>query len=87
MKTLGALFTLALMIISIIGFSGEGPDWTRWVGAVTLFSLLMIILTQTSNLPTASELKKILVAAELRPPAAMSMSDEEDAPRERVSRN
>lgn len=60
LKGLGVLFFVGLLITASIGLAGGGPHWLRYVGSGTLFFLLMLILTQVSNLPDRNEVKKII---------------------------
>jgi hypothetical protein len=55
-----ALVLLTLTVIGTIGLSGDGPLWTRYVGAGYLFVLLLVIVSQTLNAPTIADMKKLL---------------------------
>lgn len=85
MKGLSVLLILALLVVATIGLSGEGPVWTKYVGAGTVFLLLMLILQQISNIPTASEQRKIISNSEVKPPPPVQDDDEEDSARARRS--
>lgn len=84
MKTLGVLLIMAVLVIATIGLSGDGPVWTRYVGAGTLFALLLLILTQLSNIPNTTELRKLFAVSEAKaPPPVIHDDEEEDSARAR----
>lgn len=88
MKTLGVLLIMAVLVIATIGLSGDGPVWTRYVGAGTLFALLLLILTQLSNIPNTTELRKIFAVSEAKAPPVVHDDEEEDSARaRRTARN
>jgi len=64
MKGLQVLLLLGLLSISTWGLSGEGPIWTKYVGAGFVLVVLMLILQGVSNLPTATDLRKAMSAVE-----------------------
>jgi len=64
MKGLQALVLVALLAVSTWGLSGEGPVWTKYVGAGMVLVLLMLILQGVSNIPTATDLQKAVKAVE-----------------------
>lgn len=64
MKGLQVLVLIALLAVSTWGLSGEGPVWSKYVGAAMVLILLMLILQGISNIPTASEMTKVVKATE-----------------------
>ena len=84
MKVISAIAMAALLVISTIGLSGEGAVWTLYVGAGTILTLLMLILTQVSNIPNSNEQKKILTNTIIQPPAP---DDDDDFAGRRSARN
>ena len=58
-KGLGVLSLVTLLVVATIGLAGGGPWWFRYVGSGTLFFLLMLILTQLSNLPDKDEYRRM----------------------------
>ena len=88
MKAISTLAIFAFMVVAVIGLSGEGALWTRYVGASAILVLLMLILVQVSNIPTTSDLRKIF--ASMASPAerqAMTGDDEDDVNPRRSARN
>lgn len=91
MKSFLAFIAAAtLLTIATIGLSGEGPVWTRYFGAGTVFLMLLLILQQASNIPSTTELKKLLLGAEAAAAArseqaAVTEDDEGDSTRGRRS--
>jgi len=59
LKGLGVLVFMGLLVVATIGMAGEGPHWFRYVGSGMLFTLLMLILAQTSQLPDKEEYRKM----------------------------
>jgi hypothetical protein len=90
MKALLTLAMAGLLVVSTIGLSGEGPVWTRYVGAGMIFVLLMLILTGVSNIPGTIELRKILTGAEQSAtpkPSPVIQDDDDEPPSRRSARN
>lgn len=93
MASMKALLTLAmagLLVVSTIGLSGEGPPWTKYVGAGVVLVLLMLILTGVSNIPSTNDLRKILSGLDpsaVRPVAVPSDDEDDDLPSRRSVRN
>lgn len=78
MKGLQVLVLAALLVISTIGISGEGPVWMKYVGCGMIYVLLMLILTQVSNIPSTTDLKKMLLGAEAAATARAEQTTTED---------
>jgi FtsH-binding integral membrane protein len=90
MKALLTLAMTGLLVVSTIGLSGEGPVWTKYVGAGMVFVLLMLILTGVSNIPSATDLKKMLMGvdpAASPKPMPVVPDDDDDLPSRRSARN
>ena len=92
MKALLTLAMTGLLVVATIGLSGEGPVWTRYVGAGMVFVLLMLILTGVSNIPSTTDLKKILMggidpAAAPKPMTTVPGDDDDDVSDRRSIRN
>jgi len=84
-----ALVLLTLTVIGTIGLSGDGPLWTRYVGAGYLFVLLLVIISQSLNTPTIVDMKKMLglqAQAAAEAAKASGHDDEDDSMIERRSR-
>lgn len=62
-RGIGVLALMCLLVAASIGLAGGGPDWLRYVGTSVLFALLMLILTQLSNLPDKNEYRIIAQAS------------------------
>lgn len=60
LKGLGVLALMALLVVATIGMAGQGPVWVRYVGSGTMFFLLMLILTQLSNMPDKAEYRRMM---------------------------
>ena len=75
---------IALLVVATIGLAGGGPWWFRYIGSGMLFLMLLLILTQTSNLPDKEEYRRMFSGGEgeeiySAEPMAMSQeSNEED---------
>lgn len=88
MKALQALFLIALLLVSTWGLSGDGPLWSRYVGAGMVLALLMLILQSVSNLPTATDLQKaVKVVEDTKPVIDADELDATEARHLRVPRN
>lgn len=90
MKALLALAMAGLLVVATIGLSGEGPVWTKYVGSGMVFVLLMLILTGVSNIPSTTDIKKILMGADptMAPkPMPVVPDDDDDLPSRRSARN
>lgn len=90
MKALLALAMAGLLVVATIGLSGEGAVWTRYVGAGMVFALLMLILTGVSNIPSTTDLKKMMMGADpTMAPKSMPVvpDDDDELPSRRSARN
>jgi hypothetical protein len=79
MKGLSAILLIALLAVATFGLSGEGPVWTKYVGAGTVFVLLMLILQGVSNIPNAAEQRKIIVGSEIKQPPVIPDDDDDES--------
>jgi hypothetical protein len=74
-----ALVLVALTVIGTIGFSGDGPLWTRYVASGYLFVLLLVIVSQSLNTPTIVDMKKLLgLQAQVEQARAATRDDDDD---------
>lgn len=88
MKALQVLVLIALLAVSTWGLSGEGPIWSKYVGAGMVLVLLMLILQGVSNIPTATDLQKAVKAVEeAKPVIDADDIDSTEARAPRVHRN
>ena len=71
LRGIGVIALMGLLVVATIGLAGDGPDWFRYVGTGTLFFLLLLILTQVSQLPDKAEYKAMIDQLQV---------DEEDMP-------
>lgn len=85
-----ALATTGLLAVATVGLSGEGPVWTKYVGSGMVFVLLMLILTQVSNIPSTIDMRKMLSGTDpaVQPrPVPVVPDDDDDMPSRRSARN
>lgn len=88
MKTFLGVVLIAYLVVATIGLAGGGPEWLRYVGAATVMVMLLLILQGVSNIPTATEQKKMFGEAgrpsDWRDPGLDATEAQDPAPRRSV---
>lgn len=88
MRVLYSLALTGLMGVSAFGLAGQGGPWVRVVGGATVMVMLLTILIQLSNLPTVSEIKRLILITQVPMPAPPADDmDDQERPARRSARN
>lgn len=61
LKGLGVIAVVGFLGLATIGLAGGGPVWLRYVGAGTIFLMLLLILGIVSGIPSKQELAQRVV--------------------------
>ena len=60
MKAFLNVILVAFLAVSVYGLGGGEPEWLRYVGWATVMLLLLLILQGVSNIPSMTEMRKMV---------------------------